>query len=119
MKQSFVKCKNGTVYYWYTNIDLTKKTLFLLHGLTANHTMFTKQVDFFKDKYNVIVWDAPAHGKSRPYSDFTYENAVAVMLQILNELQIQEVVLIGQSMGGYMAQSFMTRYPEMIIGFVS
>ena len=119
MKQSFVKCKNGTVYYWYTNIDLTKKTLFLLHGLTANHTMFTKQIDFFKDKYNVIVWDAPAHGKSRPYSDFTYENAVAVMLQILNELQIQEVVLIGQSMGGYMAQSFMTRYPEMIIGFVS
>ena len=41
------------------------------------------------------------------------------MLQILNELQIQEVVLIGQSMGGYMAQSFMVRYPEMIIGFVS
>lgn len=111
--------ENGMVYYWHTNIDSSRKTLFFLHGLTANHTMFAKQVDFFKDKYNVIVWDAPAHGKSRPYSDFTYENAVAVMLQILNELQTHEVVLIGQSMGGYIAQSFMVRYPEMVIGFVS
>lgn len=119
MKQSFVKCENGIVYYWHTDIDSTKKTLFLLHGLTANHTMFEKQVDYFKEKYNVIVWDAPAHGKSRPYSDFTYENAVTVMLKILNELQIKKVVLIGQSMGGYMAQSFIARHPEMIQGFVS
>ena len=66
-----------------------------MHGLTANHTMFGKQVDYFKEKYNVIVWDAPAHGKSRPYSDFTYENAVTVMLKNLNELQIKKVVLIG------------------------
>ena len=111
MKQSFVKCENGIVYYWHTDIASTKKTLFLLHGLTANHTMFGKQVDYFKEKYNVIVWDAPAHGKSRPYSDFTYENAVTVMLKILNELQIKKVVLIGQSMGGYMAQSFIARHP--------
>lgn len=91
----------------------------MLHGLIANHTMFGKQVDYFKEKYNVIVWDAPAHGKSRPYSDFTYENTVTVMLKILNELQIKKVVLIGQSMGGYMAQSFIARHPEMIQGFVS
>ena len=119
MKQSFVRCEKGTVYYWHTDIESTKKTLFFLHGLAANHTMFARQVEYFKDDYNVIAWDAPAHGKSRPYSDFSYENAVAVMLQILNELQIKKVVLIGQSMGGYMAQSFMVRYPELIKGFVS
>jgi len=119
MTQSFVKCENGFVYYWHSNIDLTKKTLFLLHGLTGNHTMFAKQVDFFKNKYNVIVWDAPAHGKSRPYKDFSYKNAVIVMLKILNELKIKKVVLIGQSMGGYIAQSFIARYPEMVQGFIS
>lgn len=119
MQCSFVKCEKGTVYYWHTNIDETKKTLFFLHGLTANHTMFEKQVEYFKAEYNVIVWDAPAHGKSRPYTDFSYENAAVVMLQILSDLQIQEVVLIGQSMGGYMAQSFIARYPQKVIGFVS
>lgn len=78
--------------------------------------MFKEQVEFFKDKYNVIVWDAPAHGKSRPYTDFSYENAVVVMLEILNELRIKEVVLIGQSMGGYIAQAFIARHPEMVMG---
>ena len=119
MKQAFIECEKGNVYYWHTNIDLTKKTLFFLHGLTADHTMFDKQVEFFNDKYNVIVWDAPAHGKSRPYFNFSYEDATVVLLQILNVLQIKEVVLIGQSMGGYIAQSFMARYPEMVIGFIS
>lgn len=119
MKQSFIKDENGTVYYWNTEINPRKKTLFFLHGLTANHTMFEKQVDFFKDTYNVIVWDAPAHGKSRPYNNFTYGNVAAVLLQILNELQIKEIILIGQSMGGYIAQSFIARYPEKVTGFVS
>jgi len=119
MKQIISESERGKVYYWHTDIDLTKRTIFLLHGLTANHTMFNKQVEFFRDKYNVIVWDAPAHGKSRPYSDFSYENAATVMLQILNELQIEKVVLIGQSMGGYNVQSFILRYPEKVIGFVS
>lgn len=35
------------------------------------------------------------------------------------EKHFQETVLIGQSMGGYMAQSFIARYPEMVKGFVS
>ena len=119
MKQSFIKDENGTVYYWNIEIDPMRKTLFFLHGLTANHMMFEKQVDFFKDTYNVIVWDAPAHGKSRPYNNFAYGNAAAVLLQIINELQIKEIILIGQSMGGYIAQSFIARHPEKVIGFVS
>lgn len=40
MRQSFVKSENGTVYYWHTDIDSMKRTLFFLHGLTADHTMF-------------------------------------------------------------------------------
>ena len=88
MQQAILECKKGSVYYWYTNIDFTKRTVFLLHGLTANHAMFDKQIEFLSGKYNVIVWDAPAHGKSRPYSNFSYEDAVAVMLHILNKLYI-------------------------------
>ena len=42
-----------------------------------------------------------------------------MMLQILNKLQIKQVVLIGQSMGSYIAQSLFSRYSEMVIGFVS
>ena len=101
MNEKYFNTENGTVYYWHTNIVPNRKTLFFLHGLTANHTMFDKQIEFFKDQYNVIVWDAPAHGKSRPYVDFSYERAVDAMLRILKDLQLKSVVLVGQSMGVY------------------
>lgn len=119
LRESTCQFTNGTVYYWHTEIDAKKQTLFFLHGLTANHTMFEKQVEYFKDNYNLIVWDAPMHGKSRPYADFSMRNAVNVMLQILNDLRVDEVVLIGQSLGGYFAQAFIARYPHMVKAFVS
>ncbi|MFR3038956.1 MAG: alpha/beta fold hydrolase [Agathobacter rectalis] len=97
---------------------ITKRPLFL-HGLTANHTMFEKQCDFFSDSHNIVIWDAPAHGKSRPYKEFTYRNAVEVLKQILDKHKINSVIMVGQSMGGYIAQSFIVKYPSMVLAFVA
>ncbi len=66
MRESHIKTEYGTVYDWATEIDNAKRTLFFLHGLTANHTMFDSQIAHFKNTYNVIARDAPAHRKSRP-----------------------------------------------------
>lgn len=46
--------------------------LVFLPGLTADHRLFDKQVAHFKDKCRVLVWDAPAHGASWPFS-FDFE----------------------------------------------
>ena len=81
--------------------------------------MFEQQFPFFEDAYNIIAWDAPAHGESRPYLRFTYENASDGLKKILDECGVSNVVLIGQSMGGYIAQAFICRYLEMVQAFVS
>lgn len=119
MREAHIKTKYGTVYYWTTKIDSTKRTLFFLHGLTANHTMFDYQIAHFKNACNVIAWDAPAHGKSRPYTAFHYEDAAQTMHAILRELNVTNVILIGQSMGGFIAQSFLCRYPKMVHGLIA
>ena len=108
------------VHYWITDsIDSNRMTLFFLHGLTASHALFEKQIPHFEDNYNVVVWDAPAHGLSRPYADFTYEKAANDALKILDENGIESAVFIGQSMGGFITQSVIKRFPERVIGFVS
>lgn len=56
-----------------------KVTIFFFPGLTADHTMFESQVDYFGAKYNLIVWDAPCHGKSRPYEKFDLEDSTEVI----------------------------------------
>lgn len=120
MQKKIIEDSTGSIVYWKSNVfDLSKGTLFFLHGLTADHTMFEQQFSAFADNFNIIAWDAPAHGESRPYSEFTYENAANGLKKILDECGVYSVILIGQSMGGYISQAFICRYPEMVKGFVA
>lgn len=120
MIEQIYESHRGNVHYWITeDINPDVQTLVFLHGLTADHTLFDKQVEYFTGKYNLILWDAPAHGKSRSYADFTYPHAAEDLKNILEENHLTSVVLIGQSMGGYIAQSFIMRYPQMVSGFIA
>lgn len=119
MKEMHIKTDHGNVYYWISSIRPDRPTLFFLHGLTADHTMFGFQAAYFKKTCNVISWDAPAHGRSRPYPAFSYADAARALHRILQEAKISHVVLIGQSMGGFIAQSFLCRYPRMVRGFIA
>lgn len=120
MREAYIDTDQGKVYYWRSDFwNENQKTIVFLHGLTADHTMFEKQYDFFSDSYNIVTWDAPAHGKSRPYQEFTYQNAVEALKQILDQHKIGSAIFVGQSMGGYIAQSFIARYPSMVFAFVA
>ena len=120
MQKMIFEDSSGNIVYWKSEIfDLCRDTLVFLHGLTADHTMFRQQFSAFGTDYNIIAWDAPAHGESRPYHNFTYENASIALKKILDECKVSRVVLIGQSMGGFIAQSLMFRYPETAKAFVA
>ena len=115
-----LKTSYGDVHYWISEkLTADRITLFFLHGLTASHDLFNGQIEFFADKYNILTWDAPAHGASRPYEDFTYEKAALDAKKILDDNGIREAVFIGQSMGGFITQSVIKRFPEVVKGFVS
>ena len=57
---------SGTIHYWI-NAETAHKApqLIFLPGLTADHRLFDKQIEYFEGKYPVLVWDAPGHA-SRP-----------------------------------------------------
>ena len=120
LTEKMIKTPDGDVHYWISEDFIADRiTLFFLHGLTASHDLFKSQTEFFSDKYNIINWDAPAHGASRPYDNFTYEKAALAAKQILDENGIGEAVFIGQSLGGFITQSVIKRFPEVVKGFVS
>ena len=110
----------GRIVYWISDtVDTERDTLFFLHGLTADHTMFEQQIRFFDGCFNVIVWDAPGHGQSGPDREFTYEEGVNGIRKIAEENGIGRMILIGQSLGGFFIQSFLKKYPQMVKAFVS
>ena len=102
------------------NIRCDEITLLFLPGLTADHRLFDKQVEYFEPKYNIFVWDAPAHAYSWPFSfDFTLEDKAIWLNEIIEKEHISKPVLVGQSMGGYVGQMYAELFPDRIAGFVS
>ncbi len=111
--------RRGKVHYWVEpHPDDTAPTMVFLHGLTANHTLFDRQIDYFKPDYNILVWDAPGHGFSRPYRDFTYENLAHDLVGIFIAEDITSAIMVGQSMGGYVIQALALAHPEYIDAFI-
>ena len=110
----------GTIRYWTNEIVSGRKTLVFLPGLTADHRLFDRQIEAFENDYNLLTWDAPGHAESRPFRfDFNLMDKAVWLRYILETEHIMRPVLIGQSMGGYVSQCFMEKYPGETAGFVS
>ena len=110
----------GDITYWVNEKKEQETTLVFLPGLTADHRLFVQQASYFKEKYRILVWDAPGHGRSRPF-DLTFSMADLAdwLYEILCSEEIGRPVLIGQSMGGYVGQAFAEQYPDMPAGFIA
>lgn len=120
MTEKIYKTPLGDIHYWISMIAEDVVTLVFLPGLTADHRLFDKQIKYFEGKYNVFVWDAPAHAASWPFAfDFDLTDKTRWLHEILQQEGIKNPVIVGQSMGGYVGQTFAELYPEELKGFVS
>lgn len=120
MEHKYIESKNGITHYWINrNTNLSAKCIVFTHGLTADHTMFEKQIECFSPEHHIIAWDVPLHGLSRPYLNFSYEQTAIELHSILEKEKITKTILVGMSMGGYPSQMFADMFPEMVEGFVA
>ncbi len=111
----------GDIHYWRSSLpNPDYPWLIFLPGLTADHRLFEKQVEHFIESANVLVWDAPSHGHSRPFElTWTMDDLAQWLHGIGMQEGIEHPFLIGQSMGGYTAQVYMELYPGTVAGFAS
>lgn len=111
----------GTINYWVSDIIRKDEiSLIFLPGLTADHRLFDKQVGYFKEKYNVFVWDAPGHAASYPFEmTFTLMDKAKWLNEILEKEGMTRPVIVGQSMGGYVGQAYSQLFPDKLQGFIS
>lgn len=120
MEERHYKTPGGIIRYWVNEKVTDGPTLVFLPGLTADHRLFDRQLSYFADKYRFLVWDAPGHGRSRPFAlDFTLMDKANWLYAILEREQAWPFYLVGQSMGGYVAQCLMEAHPGAASGFVS
>ena len=68
MIEKTYKTEYGKIHYWINNKSRnTDIELVFLPGLTADHRLFDRQIEYFEEEYSIFVWDAPGHNKSYPF----------------------------------------------------
>ena len=121
MKEKLYETPCGAIHYWVNEPrPASDPALVFLPGLTADHRLFDRQIEYFEDKCRVLVWDAPEHAASWPFEpDFDLGDKARWLDGILAREGIDAPVIVGQSMGGYVGQMYAQLFPEKLRGFVS
>jgi pimeloyl-ACP methyl ester carboxylesterase len=93
------------------------KCLVLLHGFLESLKIWDDFASELSQEFKVLAIDLPGHGKSEILTDVhTMEMMADVVKSVLEHLKIQECVMIGHSMGGYVTLEFASKYPEYLWG---
>ncbi|WP_041405245.1 alpha/beta hydrolase [Rickettsia canadensis] len=110
------------VYNNYSIINTNIPSVIFLHGLMSSMqaTKALYLIDYCKkNNYNFIVFDNFGHGNaSGRFEDQTISDWLEGISLILDKLVDTEAILVGSSMGGWLALLAALRFPNKIKGLV-
>jgi pimeloyl-ACP methyl ester carboxylesterase len=107
--------RTGTVAYAETG---TGRPVVLLHATLHDRRDFDPIVEQLARRHRVIAIDWPSHGESPMISGITGPLLADVLDDIIDELRLKDVVLIGNSVGGSAAARLAITRPELVAGLV-
>lgn len=85
-----------------------------LHGLGGNAASWLEQYQGLAEGFRVIGWDAPGYGASDPHPDPSADTYADALVNLLDELALEQVCLVGHSMGGVIAPRVVHRHPGRV-----
>lgn len=116
---SYIMVNGVKIYYETNNGPTDKATIVCLHTAGRECRQYHGMMDIFADRYNMVAFDMPAHGKSWPlpgnkaiddyraYGDFAWA--------FIEAMDIRNPVVIGCSVGGNMVYYIAQHYPVRAI----
>jgi len=104
---------NGTsIHYHVTGAG---PAIILLHGFLESSTMWNRLVPLLAEKNTVVTIDLPGHGSSGRLDEVhSMELQAETVYQVINELKLDRIRIMGHSMGGYVALAFTELYQSMV-----
>ena len=92
-----------------------KDALILMHGIGGHLEAYARNVVALSEHYRVIAYDFPGHGQStRELSSFSPDLLVDHLGALMDLLGLDTAHVSGESLGGWVAGLFATRYPQCV-----
>ena len=92
-----------------------EKAILCIHGITANCRCWDVIADALSPSYGVLAMDLRGRGLSgAPSSGYSMEHHSRDILAVLDDLGLEQVVLMGHSLGAFISLMFGAKYPERV-----
>lgn len=88
--------------------------LLILHGLFGSSDNWQTLGKRYAEDFQVILVDQRDHGHSPHSHDLSYESMAEDLHELIEDLELEDVRLIGHSMGGKTCMLFASEYPELV-----
>jgi 3-oxoadipate enol-lactonase len=94
-------------------------SLLFLHGVGGGHHAWDHQLPYFAERgYPSHAWDQPGYGHSATVEPYDLEQICEALRRLIDSLGGEPLVLVGHSMGGFIAQEAYARFPQLIRALV-
>jgi len=108
--------KDGTAFKSYGD---QPSPLIFIHGVGMRGDVWSPQVEYFSNDYQVITYDFLGHGESPlPPEEPVLDDYVEQLNNLLKYLDLTLISLVGHSMGALISVAFALKYPEKVKALV-
>lgn len=90
------------------------KPLIVIHGLLGSSDNWVTISKSFAKNFLVFMIDLRNHGRSPHSDEFTIEAMMDDLLEFLKDQQLESAVVLGHSLGGWVAMNFAIRHPDKV-----
>jgi pimeloyl-ACP methyl ester carboxylesterase len=89
-----------------------------LHGFAESSNIWTEFIQNCPPYYQLLTPNFPGYGSpdTPPATDYSMEAMAEFVRDELDQAGAQQAILIGHSMGGYVALAFAEKYPARVAG---
>ena len=110
---------DGTAINYYEH-GQEGPVLVFVHGWSCDASYWREQVEYFKEKYHVVLIDLAGHGRSMSdRENYTMEAFGQDVNAVVESIGSEKVILIGHSMGALVIAEAARLMPEKAIGLVA
>ncbi|MHA2392296.1 MAG: alpha/beta fold hydrolase [Promethearchaeota archaeon] len=110
---SYIRVNKLKIYYF--DNKLVGSPLIFIHGWLGSSLEWIYQYNYFNSKNHVVLIDLPGFGKSdKPKIDYTIDFYVKQIVEFLNLHGYNDVILVGHSLGGMIAQNIAIQNPSLV-----
>jgi pimeloyl-ACP methyl ester carboxylesterase len=98
----------------YRKLSDNGEPLFILHGLFGSSDNWQTLAKRFTEHFSVYLVDQRNHGHSPHSIEFNYDLMVSDFEELIDDLGLDKINLLGHSMGGKTAIGFAAEYPDLL-----